>query len=247
MTGFCVCGGRQERLQTRLQFFERQATHVVRVQVIESCVGDACGRCAQAFEVEEVDCLLHREDLLVFVSPAETEQKVHKRFGEEALFAERSDGARAFAFRESVAVFVQHHGDVGEGGFCLLCGKYTCVDTSIVEGSLAEGVGEVIVAAYDVRDLGIVIVDDDREHVGGRAVGAEQDEVVDLRVLGGNLSLDAVVDGNSPFVRHFKPYDGAGVGGSVCGGAVAPRAFEHIAAATRLSRAASLPWCMTLS
>jgi hypothetical protein len=41
----------------------------------------------------------------------------------------------------------------------------------------------MVVAADDVGDAHIVVVDHDREHVGRRAVGAQDDEVVEVLVL----------------------------------------------------------------
>ena len=53
-------------------------------------------------------------------------------------------------------------------------------------GQLAERVVEVIVAADHVRDAHVVIVDHDREHVGRRAVRAQQDEIVELGIVDGD-------------------------------------------------------------
>ena len=48
---------------------------------------------------------------------------------------------------------------------------------------LAEGVVEVVVAADDVGHAHVMVVDDHRQHVGRRAVGAQQDEIVELGIL----------------------------------------------------------------
>ena len=64
----------------------------------------------------------------------------------------------------------------------------------LVDLRLARGVGEVVVAADDVRDAHVVVVDDDGEHVGRRAVGAQQDEVVEILVLPDDAALDRVLD-----------------------------------------------------
>ena len=59
---------------------------------------------------------------------------------------------------------------------------------------LPEGVVEVVVAANDMGNAHIVIVDHDGEHVGRTAVGSQQDEIVDLGILDGHPPLNAVVD-----------------------------------------------------
>jgi hypothetical protein len=47
---------------------------------------------------------------------------------------------------------------------------------------LPRRVVDVLVAAEHVRDVHVPVVDDDREVVGRHAVGAHDDEVVDLAV-----------------------------------------------------------------
>ena len=55
-------------------------------------------------------------------------------------------------------------------------------------------VAEVVVAADDVRDLHVGVVDDGGEVVGGGAVGAHEDEVVHRRRRGTQLAADRVVE-----------------------------------------------------
>ena len=52
----------------------------------------------------------------------------------------------------------------------------------------------MVVAADDVGDLHHGVVDDGREVIRGRAVGAEDDEVVELLGIEGHLAVDGVVD-----------------------------------------------------
>ena len=72
---------------------------------------------------------------------------------------------------------------------------------------LAEGVVEMVVAADHVGDAHVVIVDDDREHVGRRSVRAEQDEIVELGILDGDPALDAVVDDGLALARRLQADD----------------------------------------
>ena len=64
----------------------------------------------------------------------------------------------------------------------------------LVDLRLAGGVGQMVVAADDVGDAHVVVVDDDGEHVGRRAVGAQQDEVVEILVLPHDPALHLVLD-----------------------------------------------------
>ena len=52
----------------------------------------------------------------------------------------------------------------------------------LIEQDLLRRVRDVIVAADDMRDPHVDVVDDDREVVGGLGVGAQDDEVFDHRV-----------------------------------------------------------------
>ena len=57
---------------------------------------------------------------------------------------------------------------------------------------LARGVGQVIVAADDVGDAHVVVVDDDGMHVGRHAVRAQDDEIVEILVGKAHVALHAV-------------------------------------------------------
>ena len=70
-----------------------------------------------------------------------------------------------------------------------------------VDLDLAEGVGQVVVAADDVGDAHVVVVDDDGVEVGGGAVAAEDDEIVDLGIVHAHFALDHVVDDGFALLR----------------------------------------------
>ena len=55
----------------------------------------------------------------------------------------------------------------------------------------------MVVAADDMGDAHVVIVDHDREIVGRRAVGAQDDQVVELLVGDRDLALDMVLGSRS--------------------------------------------------
>ena len=65
----------------------------------------------------------------------------------------------------------------------------------------------MVVAADDVGDAHVVVVDHHREHVGRRAVGAEQDEIVELGVLDRDPALDLVVDHRLALARRLEADD----------------------------------------
>ena len=61
------------------------------------------------------------------------------------------------------------------------------------EQHVLRRVREMVVAARDVRDGHVDVVDDDGEVIGRIAVGAEQDEVVDQLALELHVAADEVV------------------------------------------------------
>jgi hypothetical protein len=52
-----------------------------------------------------------------------------------------------------------------------------------------------------------MVVDHDREHVGRRTVGAEQDEIVELGIGDADLALDEVVDDGLAFLGRLDADD----------------------------------------
>ena len=99
-----------------------------------------------------------REDLLIAVRPAEARQIVDDGVGQEAEVAIRRDGHGAVALAEPRFVGAEDQRHVAERG--------KAVAERLIEQDLARRVGEVIVAADDVRDPHLGVVDDDAEVVG---------------------------------------------------------------------------------
>src|SRR5581483_8333588 len=66
----------------------------------------------------------------------------------------------------------------------------------------------MVVAADDMRDLHLDIVDHHAKIVGRRAVRAEDDQVVDRAALEDDLSFHQVVDDDLPLRRGFEPDGG---------------------------------------
>ena len=82
----------------------------------------------------------------------------------------------------------------------------------------------MIVAADDVGDAHVMIVDHHREHVGRGAVRAQQDEIVELGILHRHPALDEIVDDRLAIARRFQANDERLVGLFVAD--VPPRAFD---------------------
>ena len=72
---------------------------------------------------------------------------------------------------------------------------------------LSRRVVHVVVAADDVGNAHVEIIDDDAEVVSRRAVGARDDEVVQLAVVDFDRPLDLVLPRNASVQRVLEPID----------------------------------------
>ena len=126
------------------------------------------------------------KNLLVAVAPAEAHEVVPQGGRQIAQAAIGVDAERAVALGELGAVRAVDERNVRHA-------RHVPAER-LVDLRLARAVGEVVVAADDVRDVHVVVVDDDGEHVGRRAVGAQKDEVVEILVLPDDAALDGVFD-----------------------------------------------------
>ena len=59
----------------------------------------------------------------------------------------------------------------------------------------------MIVAADDMRDLHVDVVDDDAEIIRRRAVGSRDDQIVELAILENNVAFDQIADHRCAFAR----------------------------------------------
>ena len=118
-------------------------------------------------EVEPRDRLLGGEDLVVAMAPAEPRQVV--------AHAPRAGSPwRGRPRRPSAPWRLDSLAPSGPwiSGMWAMTG--TVQPMRLVDLRLARGVGQVVVAADDVGHAHVVVVDHDGEHVGRRAVGAQQ-------------------------------------------------------------------------
>jgi hypothetical protein len=152
------------------------------------------------------------------MGPTEAEQVVTHGFGKVAEdVAVFVDGSGAVALGELLAVWAVDQRDMAVVGLGPA--------HAVIDRQLAEGIQEVVVAANDVGDAHVVIVDHHGQHVGGRAVGAEQDQVVDVGIGARDCALHVVGDGEFADVGHAEADDRRCAGGKRAGW-VAPGGAE---------------------
>ena len=89
----------------------------------------------------------------------------------------------------------------------------------------------MVVAADDMGDAHVVVVDHDRQHVGRVAVAAQQDEIVEVLVLPDHAALDLVLDHGLAGLRRLEPDRRLDAGRRLGRIAVAPQAVVEPGAA----------------
>ena len=94
----------------------------------------------------------------------------------------------------------------------------------------------MVVAADDMGDAHVVIVDDDGQHVGRRAVRAQQDHVVEILVREHDAALHAVVDHGLAVARRFA---GGSTGATPAGASAGSRSRQGPSIARRPALGAS--------
>ena len=147
-------------------------------------------------DVEPLDRLLDRDDLLVAMAPAKAHQIIAQRLGQVAHLAIGLDPDRAVALRQLRSIGPMDQRDMGEF-------RGRPVERAVDLG-LAEGVVEMVVAADHMGDAHVVIVDDHRQVVGRRPVGAQQDQIVEFGILDGDLALHQVMDRRRAVLRRAQ-------------------------------------------
>ena len=103
------------------------------------------------------------------------------------------------ALAELAAVGAQHHG--------VVCEARRAAAQRREQQQLPRRVGEMVVAADDVRDAHVAVVDDRGEVVAGHAVRAHDDEVADGVGAHRDAAADNVVD-DYLAARHVKAQGG---------------------------------------
>ena len=190
--------------------------NIMAVEILELLDVEPRRRASDLGEIEPGGSVFAADDLFVAMAPAKAEQIVEQGLRQETeLVAIGLDAERAMALGKlgAVGAMDQRHMAIDRLG----------PSHRPDDRELAKSIVEMVVAADDMRDPHVVIVDDDREHVGGRSVGAKQDEIIEFTVLDRHLSLDLVVDRGLAFLRRLQPDDECAV---ALVGAIAPGADD---------------------
>ena len=143
---------------------------VMVVEPLELVEVELGGRLAAMIQAEPLGELRHGENLIVSMAPAQAGQVIQERLGQVAVFFVLHDRHRTVPLGELFAIGPVNHGQVGV--IRDLCPQgFQNVD-------LAGRVVDVIIAANDMADVHVPVVDHHTEVVGRGAIPAGNDEVV---------------------------------------------------------------------
>ena len=87
---------------------------------------------------------------------------------------------------------------------------------------LTESIRQVVIAPDCMGDAHIMVIDNDREHIGRSTVRPQHDQVVELGIANRNGPLNSVFDDCFAGLRCLEADNGINAGGSICRIAVAP-------------------------
>ncbi len=190
---------RQARGEASLVLVRVESEDVLVVEPVQLRLVEHGGAGREPGKIELGDQPLQRHDLLVAVRPGEQGEVVGDRLRQIAELAVVPDGGGAVALGELAAVGSQDERVVSVSWRRALEGGE--------QHQLPRRVGEVVVAADDVRDAHVAIVDGGGEVVGRQTVGAHDDEVADDVGGEGDPAADEVVDAHLA-VRDTEPDGG---------------------------------------
>ena len=145
-------------------------------------------------DVEPTDGFGIGEDLVIAVAPAQAGQIVAQGLGQIALVGIVAHGLGTVALGQLGPVGTVDQRDMGEGRLGKVQG--------LIDQGLTGGIVQVVIAANDVGDAHVVVIDDDCQIVGRRSVGAQQHQIVQILVVEGHGALDQILD------------DGVAIGGA---------------------------------
>ena len=159
--------------------------------------------------VELLDEVLERHDLVVVLRrPAEEGDEVHDCLGHEALIDEILEGGMTGTLAELLMVLI---GD--ERAVHIL---RNLPAEGLIETIVLRARAQVLVAANDMGDAHQMIVDDIGEIIGRIAVGLDEDHVIELGVINGDVSVELVVEGRRALGRVVLTDDIRHAGCELC-------------------------------
>ncbi len=135
-------------------------------------------------DVEPLDGLLVIENFIVAMRPAETCQIIAHGFRQVAQALIIADRLRAVALAELGAIGAMDQRNMRED-------RHLPIERHVNQ-ALAGGIIEMVVAADDVGNTHVMIIDHDGQIIGRRAVRTQQDQVVHVLRIEGNITLHRV-------------------------------------------------------
>ena len=208
---------RQHRLDRGHQLRVGRGPHILPVHVAKLDKIKARGRAPYIGEIKRLNHFRRGKKLAVALAPAEPHQIVAQRLGQIPKRPVGINAQRAMALRQFGAIRAMDQRDMRHAR-CLPA-------KGLIDVCLARRVGQMVVAADDLRHAHVVVVHHNRQHVGRVAVGAQQHKIVEVFVGPGDAALHLVVNNSVALLRRAQPHHGLDAGRRLGGVAVTPAAI----------------------
>ena len=171
----------------------------MRVEISQLFRIKARRRAANGIQRKPVNRLGTADHFIITMAPAKAEQIIEHGIGKIALIAVGTDTKRAMAFREFGPINAMNQRNMGKFG--------NIPAHAAIHHRLAKGVVEMIITPDHMGDAHVMIIDNDGQHIGGGAIGAQDDHVIKDPVLHGNLALNQIGDCRAALIRHFHAHN----------------------------------------
>ena len=132
------------------------------------------------------------------MAPAEARQIIAHGFGQIAHIAIRFDAQCAVPLRQFGTIGTVNERDMREL-------RHLPIQRG-VNLRLARRIGQMVIAANNMGDAHIMVVHHDRQHIGRRAVGTQQHQIVKLRIVGADAALHRVIYHRLTTLRRFEAH-----------------------------------------
>ena len=182
----------QIRLRHLIEAVKIHGLDVLAVHPLQLGVVEHGRRLGHMAVIKFPDQLVHGHDLLVVLrAPAEQRDKIHDSLRQEALIHQILIGGMAAALGQLVVLLIRDQRAVHINGHLPAEG--------LIQAVILGGRGQVLVSSHHMRDPHQVVVHHVGKIIGGKAVGLDQDHVVQLRIVHGDIPVDLVMEGGGPF------------------------------------------------
>ena len=129
------------------------------------------------------------------MAPAQPQQIIVDRIGQKALLAEIQHRNRTMSFGELGAIRAMDQRHMGE--------MRAVPAHRVIDHALAESIGQMVIAADHMGDAHIMIIHHHGMQIGGRAIAAQDDHVIQFAIRHAHFTLHHIRHNRLAFQGRF--------------------------------------------